>query len=783
MAFIDPVKIEDLKNKLVSDSSILGKIYKAKKNSYMEKSVDHSLVEGYVLEGWEEYSKPLKTKTKLRKLKPHDQKFEDDIWCQLYELGYRVLNFDRNFTLPYGKSDKEIQQIDVIASNDENIIIVECKSAEKPSKAPSFKKDLEHLSEKLNGFRKTLSQLFGKEKKLKLIFATRNYRLGSESADVERILATNSFYYNDNTYKYINRLIQLYKSAAHYQVLGMLFKGQQISNDYIRVPAVEGKMGGHTYYMFSIEPSILLKLGFILHRTAANESESPTYQRLLVPNRLKSVTSFINDGGYFPNSVILNFSHNKKHKINFEADVRGSDTDSRSGSLLIPNAYAIAYIIDGQHRLYGYSGSNHEFSNTIPAVAFLDLTSVEQLRIFMDINENQKAVSASLRLTLEEDLYWDSERIDSRLKALRSAVVRELATSVGGPLYEKIQVGEDRAVLSFKGFADALSKSSLVPRAKRNQFFEDTAKYGLYNTHDHNHEKEMIRSKKSLVNFINTCYSFVQEQYPDVWTKERYFIFSNRGTIPFISLLGDLNKFATDEGDLKTTSSAEKRFDQIEKYLIVLLEKLNKMSDEESAPLLATQGSEVERQWFRFYQDIINQKFPEYNPPELIDYRERQDSELQNCGRELGIAIEKHIKSNVIAKLKSLYGDEWDLAIGSIKKNCQDRADAEIQAAYEQGLGRKHVEWTEMFTIMNYKSIIEKHWTKIPEIPPEGFNTFEDDFALDMELGSFNSKAEKVKWLAVFNSHRNLWAHEGTKRKTLNKEEVDFLQSVYDRLI
>ena len=44
----------------------------------------------------------------------------------------------------------------------------------------------------------------------------------------------------------------------------------------------------------------LLKIGFVLHRTRANEAEMPTYQRLLLPSRLKGITKFIDGGGYFP---------------------------------------------------------------------------------------------------------------------------------------------------------------------------------------------------------------------------------------------------------------------------------------------------------------------------------------------------------------------------------------------------------------------------------------------------------------------------------------------------
>ncbi|MGB7815022.1 MAG: hypothetical protein WBL28_01590, partial [Methylotenera sp.] len=89
MSFIDSTEIEQLKSKYTDNLSFLGKLYKAKKSEYYIKSVDHNLVEGMKREGWQEFGRPAKTKTKLRKIKEHNIKFEDDIWCQLYDLGYR----------------------------------------------------------------------------------------------------------------------------------------------------------------------------------------------------------------------------------------------------------------------------------------------------------------------------------------------------------------------------------------------------------------------------------------------------------------------------------------------------------------------------------------------------------------------------------------------------------------------------------------------------------------------------------------------------------------------
>src|SRR5690606_16007498 len=164
------------------------------KKEFQILSVDHNLVDGYIKDGWEIYGKSLKTKTRIKKSKSHSKKFEDDLWCQMYDLGYRTLNTDENLHLYFNNNDKK--QIDVIAINDETAIIIECKSSEKLKKAPSLKDEFELLSLRLDGFKKTLQQIYGRNLKIKYIYATRNLRLDSDGEDMKRLLSTNSFYYN-----------------------------------------------------------------------------------------------------------------------------------------------------------------------------------------------------------------------------------------------------------------------------------------------------------------------------------------------------------------------------------------------------------------------------------------------------------------------------------------------------------------------------------------------------------------------------------------------------------
>lgn len=779
MSFIDPAEAAVLRNKLSSDKSQLGKIYSAKSSRFQSRNVEHSLVEGLTEEGWEEYGEPMKTKTRLRKLKSHNVQFEDDVWCQLYRLGYRTLNIDDNFYLPFGPSPSDRKHINVVAMNEDSVLLVECKSSDISAKPPSYKTELEALRYRLDGYRKAIDQAFGPGRRIKYIFATRNLRLSRDSADVQRLVEAGGFYYNDNTFQYIDSLLKSYRDAAHYQFMGMIMKGQSINKTKIEVPAIEGMMGGKPYYMFSLEPKLLLKIGFVLHRTRANESEMPTYQRLLVPSRLKGITKFIDGGGFFPNSAILNFNE-RDTKLEFNGQPRSKDTASRTGVLKIPNAFAIAYIIDGQHRIYGYANSKYKSSNTIPIVAFKNLDPSDQLELFMQINENQKAVSPTLRITLEEDLYWNAPRLDSRLKALRSSVVRALGGDSSGPLYGKISLGEDRSILQAKPFADALIKCKLLPEAKGNKFVEGTTSTSLYDATNVDHSEEMTKSRSRVVNFINASYELAEELLGQVPETMSTYVLSNRGSFAFITLIGDLHAFETGRGSISIKSTIEQRITAVRKYLVALFEALKTITPEDSDALSGKLGSGAEATWLRFFQGYVHNKFSDYNPPELQDWRERQDKALQTRGRELGTQIERHMKNFIIAQLKELFGENWDIEIGNIQRECDVRAKEQMEKDYKDGLGRREIPWTDQFFIKDYKNIIEKYWSKKPNDSEEA-KSFEQHFSIDIGHG-FNSKADKIKWISLFNTLRNNWAHEGTKEKGLNKSDVELLTKIHSRL-
>lgn len=138
---------------------------------------------------------------------------------------------------------------------------------------------------------------------------------------------------------------------------------------------------------------------------------------------------------------------------------------------------------------------------------------------------------------------------------------------------------------------------------------------------------------------------------------------SNKGTFAFINLISSLNEHVTDLAlvDVKTTPA--ERFSCIEPYLNSFFESLKKLTKEEKEELRSKHGSGADSLWLHKFQSLVNERFPEFEPLELIDWKERQDKELQDRGRTIGIAIERYLKKQVIHILKILFGRSWELSV------------------------------------------------------------------------------------------------------------------------
>lgn len=153
--------------------------------------------------------------------------------------------------------------------------------------------------------------------------------------------------------------------------------------------------GNPTMYLLGINPAILLEIGYVYRR---GSGKSDAYQRILNKDRLAQISNFLNKpNALLANPVIIVFDPDEKiqEKIHY---------DDEKHLLQFPRTYCCAWIIDGQHRIFGFKDhpkysvwkkeENDDFK--IPVVVFEKLPESTQSKAFVDINYYQKRIDASL---------------------------------------------------------------------------------------------------------------------------------------------------------------------------------------------------------------------------------------------------------------------------------------------------------------------------------------------------------------------------------------------------
>lgn len=729
--------------------------------THVFKSINKSSSSEYdelVANGWE-LDKEFKTKYKLKKEKPHDVMFEDKVWSLFASLGFNYLNKNRCFEIPYEKDKLNLtQQIDVFAMDDETLLIVECKSTTEKNKRGDFKTDLEAYKTKIGGIKNTISAFFPDKKlKFKFIFATENYAVSDN--DLDRLEILNGIHFDDEVINYYLNMVKQIGLAARYQLLGSLFHDVEIPEMDNRIPAITGKMGGYSYYSFSIEPEKLLKIGYVLHRNKANVNMMPTYQRIIKRSRIKSVQEFIdNKNGYFPNSIIISLDSNGKGALKFDrANTQVKSAISNVGVLHLPKRYRSAYIIDGQHRLYGYANSEFKNKNSIPVVAFLDLDRSEQVKLFMDINEHQKAVSKNLRNTLNADLLWTSKSYIDQHTALRSRIAISLGEDRKSALYDKITIGEDSKVITSQAFDNALKKTSFFGKVKKDKI-EELGSFYQGNIDD---------SYEKLLTFLNLTFDYLKENLSDSWNIPESIVVMNKGIFAFINLLSDIVDHLLENEIIKRNDSAISIFEECKTYLDPAINFIISIDNESRNALRKAYGSNGDIKYWRTLQREVNDTYSDFAPLGLKEYFKCEAKEYNTKTFEFIREIETFLKENFKIMLKNEFGNNW-LKKGVPPQTLKKAHDMAFEKNLKVDNERDEVSDWDCLTIIAYRAIALKNWR----------NIFEKSYTYT-KTSKGGNKEEKTKWMVRLEEIRNKTVHS----YYVSEEEYDFVTELKDWLI
>ena len=232
-------------------------------------------------------------------------------------------------------------------------------------------------------------------------------------------------------------------------------------------------------------------------------------------------------------------SNNEALQFDFASKEKNDDSLTKMGILHLPQKYQSAYIIDGQHRLYGYSDSKYAANNSIPVVAFENLDKNTQLKLFMDINLNQKAVPKALRNILEIDVYYDSDNPTLAQGALLGKIAKRLGEDSSSALSGRVIIGEDagtaRCCITIENIKLALSKTKFFNKLKKNG---QVLKAGILDKN--NNEKTFNAVYRPFVKFIN----LIRDNFATEWNSDDSFFVKNNIVGAYIRLFDDMVSIA-----------------------------------------------------------------------------------------------------------------------------------------------------------------------------------------------------------------------------------------------
>jgi DGQHR domain-containing protein len=281
-------------------------------------------------------------------------------------------------------------------------------------------------------------------------------------------------------------------------------------------------------FLFTITPDVLLKTCAVFRKAQGNKA---AYQRILQKKRLGSIRKFVTQSdALLPPNIIVHFSNNIRWEPlaipTMDSTNRGI-TLTKQGDyelvlLSIPKEYASLELIDGQHRLYGFLGTEPATKQhfNLVVLGLANIPPEKRTSTFIAINDNARRMDPNLVAYLKLNNDEDACQKDSELMAIKVTVELNRTT----PFKKKIRlfdVGNQKITL--KGFAGYDLKGLISPRGQLRKYYRNDS--------------------KEYVQVLRVYFSQLKSLFPEQWKDpDKYIIFTNRGTSAFLKLLKSILK-------------------------------------------------------------------------------------------------------------------------------------------------------------------------------------------------------------------------------------------------
>ena len=376
----------------------------------------------------------------------------------------------------------------------------------------------------------------------------------------------------------------------------------------------------------------------------------------------------------------------------------------------------------------------------------------------MEINNKQKSVDANLLKTLDAELKWDSPIADDAIRALKSKLAQVLDEREESPLYGRIKTDEGKGSQT-----KCITQSYVFDYGlNKTDFFGELSKRALIRTGPLYAGDLASKTLEKSYEFFKLYFSLVEDKLPDQWALgngEGGFVARNIGVSSLIVIAWDIVEFLRKDKNITFEKlSAESIFDEVQPYLILVIDFIENLSIEDLRNMSRQWGSTGVGKVRREFQKAIHEKYPNFQPIGLLQYI-KESSGIYNEETRLTIfQVQEAIKNHIFESLKREFGESsekwWRLGVPKqIQKDCAVKS-IEVDPP----------EPPENFLlVLDYQRIIKANWKLLGDTftPPELKQANKDD---------------RISWFDKFNAIRNRVMHP--ERQTVTEEEYLLIKNI-----
>jgi DNA sulfur modification protein DndB len=711
---------------------------RARGKSFSQKSIPSKHLGDALKEDWMIQRKG-KTSVQLRRQKPHDELFRDRVWSLLYKMDMIYMTGSQVDVEGIDASLVARDSSNLVCAIDQEIsLYLNVVSMASYSRSNALRGLMEEMIGNRERYIKLVSKRWPVDQKRNTVLAVFINNVSLSDEEKEKAKTLNISVFDEQDLDYYEKLVSHIGPAAKYQFFADMLPGKSIPGLSIKVPAVRTKMGKQVCYTFPISPEYLLKISYVSHRSKGKASDVHTYQRMLAKGRLGKIREYISEQGIFPTNIVVNID--KKYatfeRIKQETGKEESDASGVLGWLSLRPAYKSAWIIDGQHRLYAYSG--HEYARTghLSVLAFEGISPSSQAKLFVDINAKQKSVKPSLLQELFAELHWDAESPSIRVQAIISKAVQTLDSDKDSPFFDRIQSadsGKDsRRCISLASLYRAIDKQGFFIYKEEKNFVSEGGPFwaGV-------NEKTLARS----VMIIKAWFNCIRNDASDWWdlgSAEGGGLAMNDSVTSCLMLLKSVINHIESSGRKLSRLETSEILLLIKPYAEALGKYFASMSAEERKLYRDLRGAQGQSARSRRGQQALQLSFPEFNPPGLEEYLNREKEQTNLQAKVVIDRIEVLIKNVVVQELVQEFGQDWwaegipkamRVSISARSENDDNKRGA--KEAY--------------FDLLDYRVIAINNWTVFQPLLGQGKKN--------------ESKEKQTKWMVDVNEMRNSVAH------------------------